>query len=165
MNAETLCFDLGGTGLKCGLVTAGNVQKFTVIPTDVSRGAAGIRDTVERGLHRFADDRYAAVGFSTAGRVGDSGVVEYATPNLPGYVGFPLASFVEARTNRPCAALNDGEAALLGELYDRGGEGSTAMLTIGTGVGGGYARDGKIVPPARPGPSDSARGRPNLHLR
>lgn len=153
MRADILCFDLGGTGLKGGLVRDGKIGKRVTVPTDARHGLDGIRATIESGVAAFRQDAYSAVGFSTAGDVdAATGSIVYATDNLPGYTGFALSAFVERLTGKPCRALNDGAAALLGELYASGDTaGTVLLLTIGTGIGGGYAENGVVVPPDRLG--------------
>lgn len=131
----------------------GKIGKRVTVPTDARHGLDGIRATIESGVAAFRQDAYSAVGFSTAGDVdAATGSIVYATDNLPGYTGFALSAFVERLTGKPCRALNDGAAALLGELYASGDTaGTVLLLTIGTGIGGGYAENGVVVPPDRLG--------------
>ena len=51
------------------------------------------------------------------------------------------------RIGLPVATVNDGSAAAFGELHFGAGRGLSrlALLTLGTGVGGGIAIDGRLV--------------------
>jgi len=62
-------------------------------------------------------------------------------------VSAEVAKLVTAKLECPVKLLNDARAATLGELrYGLGKDiDSMAMLTLGTGVGGGIAVDGKLV--------------------
>jgi glucokinase len=64
-------------------------------------------------------------------------------------IGFDFAEFCKNEFNLPARAINDAHAALLGEMaYGVGKEYQdkrVAMLTLGSGVGGGYYADGNIV--------------------
>ena len=137
---DVLCLDLGGTGLKGGIVRAGEIVKRASVKTDACNGIRGIEDTFRRFLACFSADEYGAVALSSAGEIdSEKKRVIYATDLLPGYTGFDLGGFFGERTNKPFVCLNDGQAALLGECYARRGlaRGRIAMLTLGTGVGGG----------------------------
>ena len=89
------------------------------------------------------------IGIGSAGRINiETGVVEYATDNLPGWHGFPLQTWVEEHYEIPTVVDNDANTALLGELYFSDQlfhQQNTVMLTIGTGVGGANYFFGQIV--------------------
>lgn len=143
-NERILCFDLGGTALKCAIVQNGNILRKEIISTDVTRGLDGIKETFAEGVKFFAGEEYAGVAVSSAGNIdSESGTVISATPLLPAYGGFDLRSYMESITHKPCVCLNDGFAALLGEDYLQILGDSAVMLTLGTGVGGAYLCGGK----------------------
>jgi glucokinase len=66
---------------------------------------------------------------------------------MPGLEGTDLPREIRRRTGCRTFADNDGNAAALGEARHGAGRGvrSVAMLTLGTGVGGGYVLDGAVV--------------------
>lgn len=141
---KILCLDLGGTGLKSGIVENGVLVRKYIVPTEISDGVEGIQRTFERVLGYYAADEYDAVAVSSAGTIdSERGVVTYATGLLPGYTGFALRKFIEMRTGRPCVCLNDGYAAAICE--SAGYKGTVLVLTLGTGVGGAYVKDGEMV--------------------
>ena len=60
---------------------------------------------------------------------------------------FNLHKTLGALTGLPVKAGNDANVAALGEYYDGGGRGSRSMLmvTLGTGIGGGFIWNGQIL--------------------
>lgn len=144
---DVLCLDLGGTGLKGAIVRGGSILKRTSVETDVSDGIRGIKNTFLRLLALFSEEEYEAIALSSAGEIdGMNRKVVYATDLLPEYTGFDLGKFFSERTHKPFACLNDGQAALCGECFARNlTEGTVAMLTLGTGVGGGVIENGRPV--------------------
>ena len=64
-------------------------------------------------------------------------------------IGFDFAKFCKEEFNLPARAINDAHAALLGEVsYGVGKEHQNkrvVMLTLGSGVGGGYFANGEII--------------------
>lgn len=142
--SKILCLDLGGTSLKCALIRGGKILKRFRVPTDAARGLEGILKTFRSALDRFADDGYEGIAVSSAGTVdSERGVVTYATALLPGYTGFALKDWFTAQTGKPCACVNDGYAAALCESASFG-DVTCAVLTLGTGVGGAYVKNGEI---------------------
>jgi len=68
-------------------------------------------------------------------------------PNIPGpWAGHPVAEPVADATGLPVALINDARAFGLAELRLGAGRGASSMvaLTLGTGVGGAFAVDGRI---------------------
>ena len=83
--------------------------------------------------------------FATAGAVNiDNTMVESSTPNMPyGYNSLDFASL----SKKPVYVENDANAAAWAE-YKTGaakGDKNTITITIGTGVGGGFIIDGKLL--------------------
>lgn len=145
---NVLCPDLGGTELKGGIVREGKILKRGCIKTDVKHGIRGITDTFLRFLEEFSAEEYTAVALSSAGNIdSEKKRVAYATELLPGYTGFDLGRFFNRQTGEKLfVCLNDGQAALRGECFVRGSPaGTVAMLTLGTGVGGGVIFGGRPV--------------------
>jgi glucokinase len=69
-------------------------------------------------------------------------------PNIPGeWAGRPVAGPVGAAIGAPAALINDARAFTLAELTLGAGRGvdSIVGVTLGTGVGGGIAIDGRVL--------------------
>lgn len=85
-----------------------------------------------------------AIGIGCPGVIdSNSGRCLYAN-NLHWY-GADVCEIISKETNLPSYAMNDGEAALLGEIhFGEANYKSVVLLTLGTGVGGGIYLDNKI---------------------
>ena len=123
----------------------GEVARF---PTNASLGREGIVSALRDAISSLLDGA-EAVAIASAGDIDvNTSVITYATENLPGMIGFDFAEFCKNEFNLPTRAINDAHAALLGEMvYGVGKEYQdkrVAMLTLGSGVGGGYYADGNI---------------------
>jgi glucokinase len=89
----------------------------------------------------------SAVGIATAGWVNpNTGAVAYATENLPGWTGAQIGAEVSAATGLPVAVENDANALAVGERQFGAGRRARnfAVVTLGTGVGGGCYVDGEL---------------------
>ena len=147
-----LGLDLGGTNLKWTVVEhtdeGWRILDRGVVPT-LGGGPAAI-------VPRLAETGRAALeswpGVTTAG-IGVPGLYNPRTGvtrflvNVPGqWDGYPVAGPVAAVLGVPVALINDARAFGLAELRLGAGRGASSMvgLTLGTGVGGVFAVDGKV---------------------
>jgi glucokinase len=141
-----LGFDVGGTGIKLGLVDdLGRPIAKTKIMTEEEQGP---REAVRRA--RVAvDEMLSGIGLSVAdiARVGlcVPGTMDiprgiFLEPhNLPHWYYFPIRECVAEAFGLPVAFANDANAASYGEFWVGSGQKfhSMILLTLGTGVGGG----------------------------
>ena len=143
-----LCIDLGATNVKSGLIDNGIFIKTATTKTVTDRGLDGVISSVKRAIDGLMSPEVTEICISSAGTIdSERGVVVYATDNLPGYTGFDITGWVKRAYGLKSVAINDGYAALLGEIainYNYA-EKKVIMLTLGSGVGGAYAVNGKIV--------------------
>ena len=150
----TICIDMGATEIKVAPINrkeneivVGNVQKF---PTNASLGKKGIVDALHQAISSLNTPDVEGVAIASAGDIDvNTSIITYATENLPGMIGFDFALFCKDNFNLPAKAINDAHAALLGEMVFGVGKDyqdkRVVMLTLGSGVGGGYYADGTIV--------------------
>jgi len=87
------------------------------------------------------------VGIGSCGPVDRERERVLEAPNRPGWTDVPLRRRVEERFSVPTVLENDANAAAFGEYRRGAGRGAASLLglTLGTGVGGGYVRDGRIL--------------------
>lgn len=144
--------DVGGTTVKLGFFTReGALTEKWEIPTRIDDGGSAILPdiaaSIDGCLARHGVDKadVIGVGIGVPGPVDDDGNVNRCV-NLNWGV-FNLHQALGALTGLPVKAGNDANVAALGEYYDGGGKGSRSMLmvTLGTGIGGGFVWDGKIL--------------------
>lgn len=141
--------DIGGTSSKVGLVQDGRVPDTVRIPTtghaDEHAFADALADAV-RGLAGRHGASPAAIGIGAPNANQHTGIIERA-PNLPWRHDVPLARMLEERTGLRSVLGNDANAAALGEWRYGAGKGYDDLLlvTLGTGVGGGFVADGRLI--------------------
>lgn len=162
VDSYALGLDLGGTKIFAGLVDGtGNVRQQWRLSTPTGGGGPAILralveaiGTITGNLSQEDRDRLIGVGVSSAGHINRQiGVVEYCTPNLPGWTGMRVTDAITEAYRLPTVADNDGNCAAYGEYWVGAGRGvqNLVALTIGTGLGGGIIVDGKMVRGARGG--------------
>jgi len=152
-----LGLDLGATNLKWVVAAHDDDAWATVardqVPTRVVADPAAVPDTVVAQLAEIAAVAIAAWGPVLSVGIGIPGLYDPATgcarflPNVPGpWAGHPVAGPVAAATGVPTALINDARAFGLAELRLGAGRGASSMvgLTLGTGVGGSFAIDGRV---------------------
>lgn len=141
--------DLGGTQLRAAAVSeAGEVLSLLVTPTPAGEGPQAVADTLCAQVRRLPGfDTAEALGVGVPGGVERDGSGLHLCSNLPGMTGYPLKRRLEESLGVPCTLLNDADAACLGESLLGSGRGynSCCYITVSTGIGGGYCRDGRLL--------------------
>jgi glucokinase len=148
-----LGLDLGATNLKWTVVERdGDVWRSLdrgQVPTQVAGGPAAI--VAQLGdMGAAAMERWPGVVTAGIGIPGlydpTAGTTRFLV-NIPGsWDGYPVANPVAAALGVPVALINDARAFGLAELRLGAGRGASSMvgLTLGTGIGGVIAVDGKV---------------------
>jgi glucokinase len=151
MPAFAIGVDLGGTNLRVAAVEdSGTPLEVVEAPTELDRGRDHVLNQIAdriRGLTRKYDGRYRLLG---AG-VGVPGIIDlengivHSAANLPGWAGYPVRSELERMLGVAVVLENDANCAALGEKWVGAGRGvdDLCMLTLGTGVGGGFVVNGR----------------------
>ena len=139
----TLAIDIGGTGLKAGLLDAtGQLvgERARVETPKPSTPEAVVPHLVGLGQKLAGFDR-VSVGFPG---VVQKGVVKTA-PNLgtKAWASFALAATLETHLSRPVRMLNDATVQGLGVIA---GQGLECVITLGTGFGFALYLDGQLAP-------------------
>ncbi|MFR9781044.1 ROK family protein, partial [Micromonospora sp. MS34] len=154
MTAPMVGVDIGGTKTAAALVgPGGTVLERREAPTPARSGPEAVLDTAA-GLAADLLDAGGAgpVGVGTAGTVDPAtGSIRYATDNLPGWAGTPVADALAARLARPVRVTNDVNAAALGECWTGAGwdRAHVLLVAVGTGLGGAIVRNGRVETGAR----------------
>lgn len=148
------CFgvDIGGTTIKMGLFTAeGELLDKWEITTRRENGGEKVPQDIADAIAKKCADKnieksdIIGVGIGVPGPVRNDGTVMKCA-NL-GWGIFNVNEKMSELTGLKCQALNDANAAALGELWRGSGKGfkNLVFITLGTGVGGGIVIDGKII--------------------
>ena len=130
--------DVGGTTVKIGVCKDYKVIDSFAIETTKET----LFKDIEKAIKAYTND-IEFIGFGLPGHVVNNYI--YNLPNI-GIKNFDLNEFMKnAFPNVKFASTNDANAAALGEQIHDGKYQSSYMVTLGTGVGGGYISDGKLV--------------------
>lgn len=139
--------DIGGTSVK-GLLLSGGKAVFTEsVPTDAAKLAECAAALVKKMCNGAGvpAESLQGVGAGCPGMVDSSSgtIVFSGNLNLKNY---PLAEKLHAELGVPVRAVNDANAAALGEAkYGAGKDyADSVFITLGTGVGGGVIIGGKL---------------------
>ena len=155
MSGVIIGIDLGGTNTKIAVITCeGEVLRRASRPTPVSVPPDAILDF----LCDFAKDvvgeaqilleNISAVGVGAPGPLDWRTGLVYTLTNFAGWENVSLAEKMQTRLEGiPCFVENDANAACYGEYWLGAGKGAQnmALLTLGTGVGGGIVLNGELL--------------------
>jgi len=148
--------DLGGTKIAAAAVeiTTGGLTGRAVISTEAHEGPDAVLErmaTLIDEVCRSASlrrDEIRGLGVGMPGMTDYEGGSTILLPNLPGgWRGVPVAASLSQRTGYPTFLVNDARAFTLAEATCGAGRGARTVvgLTLGTGIGGGIAIDGRLL--------------------
>lgn len=149
MERAAIGIDVGGTTTKAALVDeAGTLHTRVEIPTDPGGATKSILAVAESLLGRAPDVgiKVEAIGVGAAGFIdADTGRVTFS-PNVS-YGDPEVGKAVRDHLGLPVEVDNDANLAAWGESCFGGARGARhlALLTLGTGVGGGFVVDGSLI--------------------
>ncbi len=145
MTVSVIGVDLGGTKVAVARMRGPALGESHVEPTDCS-GSAQLLDQIVSMVSAARGPQLDAVG------IGVPSVVEFATGRVVSSVNVPLAEVplrqvLGERLGVPVFVDNDATVAALAEAHDdqlRLVARDLVMITVGTGVGGGFVLGGRI---------------------
>ena len=147
-----LGIDVGGTNLAAGLVTEdGKLLHRSSWPVDRTMPAEELPRAVAR-LCRFTAEESGTpleeitdIGVGIPGQVDDRSGVVVQTPNLP-FHNTPFRAIFLEELDKPVHLGNDANCAAVAEYVAGAAAGaeSALMVTLGTGIGGGYVANNRL---------------------
>lgn len=147
MSRAGIGIDLGGTRIKAGLVTDGDIDHdghgATVVIDVHSRTPDAIIEALVGLVRQVDPDARHPIGIAAAGVIDQRQGVVRESPNFPEWRDFPLAARLASATGQSVALDNDANAVILGEARFGAARGASHVFgyTLGTGVGGGIVID------------------------
>jgi glucokinase len=144
--------DLGGTNLRIAAVDQhGQLLEKVTLGTQVALGRDQVIHDMCDAIRRL-EQKYCNSSSLRGIGIGVPGIIDMKTgmlresPNLPGWANSPVHSQIEQRLGTRVILENDANAAALGEKWLGAAKevDDMAMLTLGTGVGGGIVIGGRI---------------------
>jgi glucokinase len=160
MSDFSIGVDLGGTNLRVAAMSRdGKLLEKVNVPTKTAIGPEGTIEEMCAVIERVAATHRRAGNFLGAG-IGVLGIIEAETgkvrksANFPGWEDYPVRAEIERRLrssgllngNVRVVLDNDANMAALGEQWLGAARGvpNVAVITLGTGIGGGIVLNGKI---------------------
>ncbi len=157
MTESILVLDVGGTKLAAAIMLPDNrlvcrQEAATLAETGGPAVFARLVTLATTVLRAYAQSTTSAraplaVGLASAGYIDPAtGNVLFATENLPGWTGMPLAEMLAERFGVPAFAANDAACFALAEANLGAGQGygDVLVVAVGTGLGGGIVRSGEL---------------------
>ncbi len=141
--------DVGGSAIKCALInlaTGEAIGERFSTPTP----ATGSTDTLLEAIATVVDKIPGthAVGLAFPSVI-TRGTVRTAAHLNKAWIGEPLMAMAASKLKRNVVAINDADAAGIGELHYGAAKdvpGTVLLLTLGTGIGSALFIDGRLVP-------------------
>jgi glucokinase len=152
MNSLSIGVDLGGTNLRIAAVDEqGRLVEKVTLGTKVSLGRVHVINDMCDAIEHLVEKYRSSASLLGIG-IGVPGIIDMQTgmvresPNLPGWADAPVRTEIEQRLKTKVILENDANVAALGEKWLGAAKDveDMAMLTLGTGVGGGLVLGGKI---------------------
>jgi len=152
MTTYSIGVDLGGTNLRIAAVDEqGKLLEKITLGTQVALGrdrvVRDMCDAIQHMAKKFqASGKLLGIGIGVPGIIDmETGMVR-ESPNLPDWADYPVRSEIEQRLGTRVILENDANSAAFGESWLGAARDvkDMAMLTLGTGVGGGLVLGGRL---------------------
>ncbi len=149
MAAFSIGVDLGGTNLRVAAVDdKGEILESLDSLSEIRHGKESVVARLTDAV-RFLSRKYSSSHSFKGVGVGLPGIIDLETgtlhsaANLPGWSGYAAREDLEAKLGATVVLENDANCAALGEKWLGAGRGANdlCMITLGTGVGGGFEED------------------------
>jgi glucokinase len=142
--------DLGGSHTMAAVVDSKGkiLEKFKrdLSSLDVTYVVGEVAHVIGKALKAVKGRDLVGIGLGSPGSIDErNGDIRYS-PNF-GWRNVPLGRLLEKKCGRGVHILNDARCATLGEADYGTGRGARdfALITLGTGIGGGFIANGKLV--------------------
>jgi glucokinase len=135
--------DLGGTNLRIALVSRhGEIIEKIKEPTSEE-----LLESILAGTGKLFSEEVAGIGLGVAGLISREGRKVLISPNLHIVEKIDLVREMEGKFGIPVLLENDANVAAYGEMWVGAGRGfaNFALLTLGTGIGGGIVYERKLL--------------------
>ncbi len=137
---KVLCFDIGCTDIKYGVIEDGQILFKKKVPTSVEKGLDNFKENLSIIVECLtATMDIGLVGVSCAGSIDiHQSKIVVSPDNAPWLGGFDFKNFFKENFNLDCYADNDVNCFGLAEMIAGSGQPYDyfLMMTVGTGIGG-----------------------------
>ena len=153
MDKLLIGLDIGGTAIKCGLVTQeGELLSFIEQPTESEQGRKQILKNIYIAItallkkNNITLKKIYGIGVGTPGLPDEQGKIVHGAANLNQWHGTKLGDFLKTEFHLPVRIENDVTALASGESFFGNGKNynNFICLAFGTGLGGGIIINNRI---------------------
>jgi polyphosphate glucokinase len=155
LTGVALGIDVGGTGTKAAMIdlataelVTGRYREKTPQPSEPAAVIETIVSVVGSVLDEYGPVKDLPVGCGLPGPI-KYGRMKMAANLDKGWVDFDATGELSSKLGRQVHVINDADAAGMAELAygeARDHDGTTILLTIGTGIGSALISEGRLVP-------------------
>jgi len=152
MAGYSIGVDLGGTNLRIAAVNEqGTLLEKVTLGTQVALGRDRVVNDMCAAIQKVAgkhqdSGQLLGIGIGVPGIIDMKTGMVHESPNLPDWADYPARDEIERRLGTRVILENDANSAAFGEKWLGAARDfdDMAMLTLGTGVGGGLVLGGRI---------------------
>ena len=151
MAARCISIDLGGTQVRVALLEGTQIIRRASAMTALKGGPSSVLAQIDALIAEVCDGTdpksTAGIAIASAGPLDTEAGIILGIPTIQGWENFPVRSVLADRFGLPVFLENDAIAAAFGEWRHGAGRGLQHMsyLTVGTGIGGGFVVDGRLI--------------------
>ncbi len=148
LNINVIGVDLGGTNIRAGRVRNGtirsNSQSLVPAQTHDSQEVVG---SIKKAIAEVFSENIEGIGIGIPSLVNREKGIVYDVQNIPSWKEVHLKEILEKFFNVPVFLDNDANCFAIGErIYGAGQQSDDFVgLTLGTGMGSGIIKNGKIM--------------------
>jgi glucokinase len=146
MEKAILGLDIGGTGIKGGVLINGHLQDIRSISTPAQESKAFILETIAEFIESYSSYEIMGIGIGIPGLVNVEEGIVLGLSNIPAFQHVELKKFLTNRFDKPIFINNDANCFALGVYKFGVGRKYKNLvgITLGTGVGGGIVINGHL---------------------
>ena len=146
MEKAILGLDIGGTGIKGGVLVNGHLEDIRTIPTPALESQEHILETIAAFIETYAHYHFIGIGIGIPGLVDTREGIVLGLANIPSFQHVELKKFLTQRFGKPVFINNDANCFAIGvHKYGVGKPYKNLVgITLGTGTGGGIVINGQL---------------------
>jgi len=146
MQKAILGLDIGGTGIKGGVLVNGHLEDIRSIPTPAQESKEFILDTIADFIKTYECHDFIGIGIGIPGLVDTTNGIVIGLANIPSFQHVELKKFLTEKFQKPVFINNDANCFAIGvHKYGVGKPFKNLVgITLGTGTGGGIVINGHL---------------------
>ncbi|TDQ15132.1 glucokinase [Algoriphagus boseongensis] len=146
MQKAILGLDIGGTGIKGGVLVNGHLEDIRSIPTPAHESQEYILQTIADFIHTYEYHELIGIGIGIPGLVDTKQGIVLGLSNIPSFQHVELKKYLTTKFQKPVFINNDANCFAIGvHKYGVGKPFKNLVgITLGTGTGGGIVINGHL---------------------